>query len=239
MALTHSDNVDANSLCSIRNLLIDIGIQTDNIVNVCSVEKRMIGGKSSKPFGKELLIEKIQKSFWTMICDTISEKIRIKAKSEIEYTTNKLKLYIDKSVNFFNMHSNRKMKVINEFCNEEYRLLGVKIGNFTSETVNEALYYYMALCNMFFLDCCQDDYAYKKDIPHFEFSMDFEDKLAEDIAMIVVSFVPIINLLVPQLMTEIKRDEYKQELLSRQDKLIEICDRMCDEIMHSINELKV
>lgn len=240
IALTHCDNANEKDLNSMTDNLLTMGIKSDDIVHVCSVEQELIGGKRTHNFGREILLERIQNNFWHSICEKVPKIIHNKAVELINQTTEQLKSYVDGSFSFFSIHSNKKFKELNAYCNDKYSQCWYEIKKFSEEKINESVSYYVEICNTFYLYLFQKGCGYKdRVIPKINYSMDFTDKLAENIAFTVLSCIPLVNLLVPKAMKEIKRDEYKEHLDTAHEKSIEQCDKMYEDLSEYLRGLKI
>lgn len=240
VVLTHCDNANEKNLDKMITYLNKIGIKKDDIIMVCSVETTLVGGRKTHRFGKESLLDKIQKSFWYTICDKVPKIIRNKAVELIDEETKDLKNYVDKSINIFNIHSDRNYDKLNNYCNERYSQCMTMITRLSEEKMNESIDYYLAVCNTLFLCAFGEGNKYKsKAFAKINYSMDFTEKLAENIASAIVSLIPLVNLLVPKLLVEMKQDEYKEQLDNTRSNLIKQCDGMCDNLSDYLRNLNM
>lgn len=241
VVFTHCDNSYREDLDNMISYLTQKNvIDKKNIIEVCSVEKTLIGGRKVHSFGKERLLERIQENFWHSICDKVPERIRNKAIALIDEVTLRLKNYADKSIQFFNIHSDRNYKKLNSYCNEQYNQCINEIVKFSEEKINESIDFYLQICNMFYLYMPDKSGRIKdKIVSEINYSMDFSDKFAENIAFMIVSCIPIVNCLMPKLVTEMKQEEYKEYIDNASRDLIKKSNNMCDELSEYLRNLYI
>ena len=239
IALTQCDDVNTDVLQNMKTCLFQLGLEKDNVVCVCSVEKSKIGGVKTKPFGKEQLLQCIQQNFWKNICERIPKAIYEKAEEELGSTSKWLKNYIESEIKFFNMHSNRKYKKINEYCNTKYRETFDKINQYADNLLQDSINYYYAVCDFFALGLPGEKCQSKKELPYkISFYMDFSEKFTENLAMAIMALIPLVNLFVPVAMKEMKIDEYKSSLDRMHQELIEESKKLCEDVTKQLSEIE-
>lgn len=225
IALTQSDAIDSQEITSLKDAIIDIGVDASNVITVCSVENTLIGGTKVNSFGREELLSRIKKNFWKNICKKIPSVIRDYSKKRVYEVTNELKQHVDSSIHFLNSHSNNTYHVLNKYCNEKYSSLFQEISEYSDVRIDEALKYYVEVCNNFGISVSEKKETYKlEEIPMMNYSMDSTDKLAENIATMICSLIPGINFFVPEVVRESKQREYKKGL----DNLVEQIEKEYD-----------
>lgn len=99
--------------------------------------------------------------------------------------------------------------------------------------MNEVMEFYIDLCKkMYILPHIDQEKQEKYINTSFNFSKDFLDKFAENIAMMLVGIIPGINLMVPFMMVDICKDEYKAEI----DSIVNLLRYQCGENKRRTNQ---
>ena len=240
IVFTQCDCTSEENLLTRVNYLKGIGVDSKDIIRTCSVEKKLIGGKRTSEYGKEELLDRIQRNFWKSICEKIPQIINDYAVSKIDDTTKGLKNYVEDNINFFNMHSGRKHLKMSDYCNRKYSECTKNIDKYAEDKLKEAVNYYVAVCGTFYplVGNKNVDYRMQK-VRKINFSMDFSDKLAEILATIVMGLIPLVNLVVPWAAAELKQDEFKSSLDSVSEELINSVNEICKEMYNYLCKLDV
>lgn len=240
IVFTQVDGVNESVLNNMTDVLYHLGIEKDNIIRVCSVEKKLLDGKKTVYCGKEELLVRIQKNFWYSLCERIPNRIYQNAEKELLEVTKHLNSYVKTQINVFNVHSNRNFRRINKFCNDKYNECFKRINQQSNQWICEATDYYLAVCNTFTLPMSMAQTERIKEIPYrIYFEMDFTDKFAEKLAAILFMLIPVINVFVPTVLKELKIDEYKKQFDVMHQEMLESYQKMCGEFAENLSAVQL
>ena len=226
VVLTHFDYVDKKDLNEMKSVLGKLGIKGENVVNVCNVEKKLIGGKGTKQFGKEELLDRIQKNFWEMLCDRIPEIVEKEAKNMIKGTTQELKNYVNKAVNVFNVNSERKSNLIKTHCSEAYFECFSKIEDYSKQTVGAAIEYYEKVCSIWVFHFYRKDFIFNYEIALKQgYPKEFFNKLAQTMTNMLNLISFVFYIFTAPVLVKLKKEEYNKKLDSIQEVLLKQCEK--------------
>lgn len=214
IALTHCDvnNVD-NAIKEARRMLTSIGVKGKDIIEICSVGKKLLSGKVTEPYGKNELMVCIKDNMWENIAIKLVAQLNEIGMKEITQWKNECKKYVDDKIKIYNFHSNKSFEVINAFCNNKLDELSKKISLDFEGKVTDALTYYNQISEKFAL-LNGEEFAK----PYFDnkfkmhFSMEFSDKLKENLKNIIAFLIPIVGFKAPIVAINAKKDEIKKRI---------------------------
>ncbi|MDD6070372.1 MAG: 50S ribosome-binding GTPase [Clostridiales bacterium] len=167
--------------------------------------------------------------------------IQKRAYRKIEITTQELKYRVENEINFLNMHSNNVYERLNSYCNNQYDKCSEEIHEYSNKICKEAIDCYTALGKFLNLSVEENYISYNiKSIPKLNYQVDFEDKVIENIAnIIIIALVPVVGIFtVPKISSESNQTMYKSQLNDVENKLKEYCDEMCRRIEKNLRELQ-
>lgn len=215
IVLTHCDMAGSkNTIKGIKEILTGKGIAEDNIIEVCNEEKRLISGLKTERFGKEKIWFKIKRSLWDKIVEKVPKDLRKEAYIELENGRKKCFELIDKNIKLFTIHSNKKFNKINQECNEILNNCRVEIKALYTRKMREAMEFYTQLYQRFTDGNGEEsENAGEYNIgAGMDYSMGVSDKINENLAILMLEFIPLVNICLPFMLTDIKRDECKAEI---------------------------
>ena len=79
----------------------------------------------------------------------------------------------------------------------------------------------------------------KQSLTKINYSIDFINKLTENIVSTIIGLIQIVNLLVPKLVTEIKQEEYKDKFDNIHGDLLSQYDEMCTDLSMYLKNLNI
>lgn len=214
VVLTHCDlGKTKNTITGIKRALNEKGVASDNIIEVSNEAKKLIGGKQTERFGKEAVWIKIKKGLWDKIVEKLPKDLRRQALESIEDVQKECNALVDKTIKLRNIHSNKNYEELNEKCNELLGNLRESIIRNYNDKISEACDFYIKIYNRFF------DGSEENKISHFSdnldllsYSMDKMDITNEQLGAMLLMSLPVINVMIPFMMADIKKDEYKEEI---------------------------
>lgn len=161
VALTHCDSQDPEeNRDKIDYLEKETGITLDRIINISSVRKELISGKSTTQFGKDELIVAIEANLWASICGKLpnslkgevhqnTEQERRKYLNEVKKKIHIGTALVDK-VKFFNkLSGSETMEKFSEDVSKGIEEFSQKANNIISNKLIEANEYYLDLYNCY------------------------------------------------------------------------------------------
>lgn len=195
--LTHCDtNNVAQSIIEMSKELNKVGIKNENIIKVCNIEKKLLGGKITQPFGKEEILNSIKINLWLTICNKLPNIIDEIIDRGLNSWYNKSVEYAENNITWFNSQSNKKLEEISEkiksLLNNELINLSIRIEN----KYKEAEVFYTTLIKNYNFVNLNKDY-YTTSTISLDFTLDFQDKLVENIGFYILSFIPLAIFFIP------------------------------------------
>ena len=236
--LTHSDvnNVE-KSIEEMSKALTkeEIGVKDVDIIKVCSVGKKLLGGRETKAFGREEIVNKIKMNLWDNICNKLPKLLN----SYTEITLNNWYYnccnIIDEDINWHNSHSNKKLRQLSIDFENSFKIAIKDIELNLKCKVSEAYSYFVKFSKKLQLIVIDKketelDFNYK-----FNFEMDFIDKFAENIVVYIKSLIPFAVFFMNVSIADIRRNEIKSNLQKCKD-IVE--ENMNKEVEKTIEELR-
>lgn len=233
VVFTHCDapNVE-NAIASMMEELVSIGVSRENIIPVCSVSKRLLGGQCSEPFGVDKVIANIKDNLWKSICTKVPAVIQNYAETSIYLWKVNCYEYIEKEVKVLNSGSKKMFDSFNEYCTEALKDTIFDINVYSECKLDEAISYYNRISEQLALIIGE-----KFEEPHIDlkfsvlYSTDLTDKLAEGIGTLIVALIPIVNLFIPVALRDMRKDNLKEEIDG-------IYDRVCRDTKNELEKIK-
>lgn len=217
VVLTHSDlnNVQEPIAEMSRILREQCALAGEDIVEVASVSKKLLGGRVTKQFGREVVIGRIKDDLWQRIVDRVPKQIRLKGEELIEKWHAESASLIDERVNFFTSASARALGELGEDVYESAVVHLNDFAGYSDALINETIDYYGR-----FLEKSQGLLAGSGDFS-------FTDRLLSGDkypAMVqgVVLQAPSINLLNPWSWADNRKTELKEYLSYARSKIGEL-----------------
>lgn len=218
--LTHSDaNNIEDAITEMTKTLKEAGIEENNIVRVCSISKKLLGGRETKTFGKEEILKRVRDNLWHNICNKMNTLLKSIVNQNLDNWYYIISSSIDLNVKWYNCHSDKKLKELNDFARMMLDAELESIKNEVNDQVEQAYNYYSKLSEkLYLIEKGTDNINFKFDIDRLT-SMCFEDKLAENLAALIVNVLPLGIIFARKVFAEEKRNSLKNELDSIKERL--------------------
>lgn len=212
--LTHSDvNVSEDTFNAMISELEEIGIENSNIIRVCSIGKKLLSGKTTETFGKEKIIDRILNNLWITIYTKIPNILYKKIDEDIDKWYRANCRYVDKTIKWHNASNNKNLNRVANYINEDLRKNIKSTTREIENKVDEAINYFVLLNKQFNCITTLQLIESKKTDLKFEFSLGIAERLSEVVASIIIGVIPVVNLLIPIAIKDIRRDGIKEKLL--------------------------
>lgn len=226
--LTHPDtnNVE-EAISAITKELINIKIDSEDIIKVCSVEKKLLGGKSIKKFGKEEVLNRTKVNLWQLICMNLEIELSIIIRNYIDRWFEESKEYIKKIVRITTLKednstiNNLLIKYVKEIESESNKIY-YKVYEDYSNLINQYDSFIIAPKK---IDEC---------IIKFNFNIELRDKLYDKVGKIISLVSPVGLLLNLTLGNHIRSKKLIKRLENTKN---EIKDTLSIEVINQVEEL--
>jgi GTP-binding protein EngB required for normal cell division len=207
-------------------LRAECGLTEDDIVCVSSVNKKLLGGTASGPFGRERAIERMVSDLWGSIAEKIPPALLSRGMEMIDGWREEADAVIEREIHFFNRLSNDAIKSAIREINDGAKICRDTFSRRAEKTLREALGYYRVFAEKY-LEFAADGFgAAAKGLPCFhcaEEEMSAEDKAIDILACVVFPIVlPFV--------AEYKRDELKEKLNGYEARMREWLEGCVEEI---------
>ena len=213
--LTHCDvnNIENSIKAMSEKLCSETSTQPENIIKVCSVNKKLLGGKSVTKFGKEEVLTKIRQNLWNSICVKIPIELKKYSNVLLKQWNDNCCNYVDKNIKFYNYHSDKVFNKLNIYCNNENKELFHNIEIKYLEMYIESFEFYNNISGKLNIVHTKSiDTPYVDEYIMMKFSMGFKEKIGENIATFLCFLIPVVGLCVPFIVKETKRNEIKRKI---------------------------
>lgn len=213
IVITNSEEQD-NQATPVEKYLEALNLK-ERLIRVNNKCVTKISGKSVHRFGREEVLKKIIDGLWKSICENLPKKTAEEASIMLDRQKNKLKNQANEKINFFNAHWKSTYKSLNEECEKKVEFCHTWIKGFYRDHLKESIAYYIELSNNMFPAsptaplCFQN---HQTNNSHVKYTMDKSENIAEDIAYIIVSMIPILNLGVPYAFASSNKERYFQHI---------------------------
>lgn len=214
IVFSHCDTPNVEkAIESMMNELVSIGVSKENIIPVCSVSKRLLGGQCSEPFGVDEIIVNIKNNLWKSICIKVPIVIQKSAETSIEFWKYECYEYIEREVKISNSGSEKMLNSFNKYATQTLSDAISDINVFSECKLDEAISYYNRMSEKLALitgEKFEKPYKYLK--LSVIYSRDTTQKLAEYFGTFVIALIPLVNLLLPYALREMRKDYLKEEI---------------------------
>jgi GTPase SAR1 family protein len=190
VVLTHCDlNNVAPAIEKMSEILRGkCGMSDGDIARVSSVSKKLLGGTSRGPFGREKAIERIVSGLWMSIAEKIPPALLRRGAEMIDEWRESSDAIIDGEINFFNRLSNDAIKRTLGEINGNAKKCRETFSRQAWEILYEALGYYRVFSEKYSAFIPDEFESAAECLPRFHCEaeyMSLEDKIADIIACIV------------------------------------------------------
>ncbi|MDY4078693.1 MAG: GTPase domain-containing protein [Clostridium sp.] len=236
--LTHSDlnNVD-EAIDGISRELRKIDIDEANIIKVCSIGKKLLSGKETKPFGKEKVFYNIKNNLWQTICNKLPNVVGSIIDSKMEEWYKESCEYLNKKLKWYNSQSNKNLKDISNHIDYTLKQEINYIMEKANKKRNEAQEYYIKLVKKYNMiiekRVQQDKYEYE-----FNFEIDISEIVAEKIAEGVFFLLSPWGLglfLAKHFEADERKEDIKKELIMIKN---EVSQKLKNNFLDNIKEMR-
>ncbi|MGV8979668.1 GTPase [Clostridium sp.] len=220
--LTHSDVAfaDAKSKAMIDVLKEKLGIDDSDIIKVASEGKKLLGGTTKEPFGREEVLLKLRYNLWNDIKTKLPLNFEEYMKKELLNWKLDSETIIDSEVKFLKGPSiaEKVIDKINSRLESKFYSIDKKI----EKTINEAIQYYITLVNvnnslfaesLYFSNTKMKDAEFKSKCVDFKYGSAF--KFGYYAAIAVVALMPMYSLFVPFMAKKKVKDDLRKALYKR------------------------
>ncbi|MGV8155141.1 MAG: GTPase [Alkaliphilus sp.] len=244
IVLTHGDviGVEKKSRGMIDYLLKKTKINKQNIIMVASEAKKLLGGGAREQFGKEEVLYRMRKNLWLDIRNKLPKAYCKYSNNQFDCWKKDSYAIVEKKVKFWNRHSVSK-KIIPPM-NDNLRRRFERIDNETDKYIKDAYMYYVRLAHYLLgrKVSAKTDFNEEHYKNRFDYKMDLVDKIAEKIAVAILSLLPVVSLFIPYAAKEIAKDSIKEVIDQHHSGLLnqipdyvrnleKIIDEQCKEIL--------
>ena len=212
--LTHCDLKGIEqSVKTMKERLMTLALEESDIVCACSEGKKLLGGKQTEPFGRNEILLKIKEELWDRIQLKLPQTVEDYGYCCIEDAIRQCCKYADGKITIFNIHSTRVADDISSYCNDKIELCTRQIENFYQKQMINMFEYFYNLCHRMLSNEVKDVKQFYINFSFVvNFRMDSAEWMAENISSLLFSAIPGINLLVPKVMADIRKEKIRKEL---------------------------
>lgn len=218
LVLTHSDtnNIEV-AIKEMRRELNSIGVEEGNIVEVSSVSKKLLGGRTTQKFGKEKVLLAIQKNLW----ETIANKLPKVMDDIVDKSLNdwyfKSKTYLNKELKWYNSSSNKKLEEVSYRIKDLLDEIIIDLKYELDGKYNEVYNYYSKLSEAYAI-MTREKVEYIDLSYSFNFKLDIFDRILENIKTFSLILGPVTMFI----SAFKRRDKRKRSILKELERAKEI-----------------
>ncbi len=247
IALTHADvSEKEGSILAMRGVLVDkAGILDENIIEVNSVEKTLLGGRKTKTFGKKEILKRIQINLLEMIKKRVPQTLRAFGQAKINGWFEDCRQIIIENVSFFNPVSKKKEKDRNAFFNAYARSVLDEIDAEAKMLFYQALDYFLAFSQGIGGEALVVTLSNKEMLPFIQFQLEKNARLGIDIMGNFFIFIPVLGAVGKQIIRKKSQryyldglKEYQALLRHQLDQSLKIVEEELEKIEASIKETR-
>ncbi|MBB6698772.1 GTPase [Clostridium algidicarnis] len=212
--LTHSDANDIDIAIEEMNKELEkIGVQRNSIIKVCSIGKRLLGGRTTQTFGREETIYCIKNNLWETICNKLPNIFDKMIDVSIDSWYYKCCEHIEEEVTWYNCQSNNKLGKIGSHIKLllDDKLIDLKLK--MRAKYDEAYDYYASLSTRYQIMIIErpENINFKYS---FNFKIDIIERIEENIAIFVVNLIPLGIFFSGVALRDLRKDKIKDNLES-------------------------
>lgn len=221
VVLTHADvNNIHDAIISMGNELRSIGIPQNNIIKVCSIGKKLLGGRTTQQFGKDEVINSIKNNLWETICNKLPKILQRITEGKLNQWYDDISYYIDENIKWHNCQSNKNLESISVYIEQSLSRLIESIGSQLNNKYDEAIKYYIKLAEKYnsvsIVENTKNQYKY-----NINFKIDIIARISENIKQFVVALIPLGIFFARNNLVESRKSEMKEKLNSIRNELIQ------------------
>ncbi|WP_050738881.1 GTPase [Acetobacterium bakii] len=241
VVLTHCDVMNVkSSITAMREVLCAQGnVTQQDIVEVSSHSKTLLGGKQTRPFGKEKIIHRIKVNLLGSISSKMPQLLENFGSKKIEKWHKNCSEIVEKNVRLLNPSSVKKEEKRNELFDLYAQDIFKEIESESDALFNEAYDYYNVFSDQFLgysiIQVRKQEKLSK--ITHFQ--MKKSAKITAAVAGTIFICIPVVGLLGKYAIRERIRAYYKEGLGHNRELLyhhLEICVQILTKELNHIND---
>ncbi len=238
IALTHADISDQEgSLLAMRQVLIDqTGLEM--IIAVNSLQKTLLGGRQTRPFGKSEMLTGIQVNLLETIKRRVPQSVRAFGQDRIEAWFSDCYHLIKDDVSFFNPVSGKKEKNRNAYINAYARSIFSEIDNEAKTLFYQAIDYFMAFSEFLLDKALVATTKLDGVMPFIAFELEKNARLATEIIGNVFTFIPVLGAFGKQFIRKKSQKYYLQGLAENRKLLENQLDRVVKILEEEVGKLE-
>jgi len=240
VVLTHCDVMNVkSSITEMRKILCqNSNISQEDIVEVSSHSKKMLGGKKTETFGKEKIIKRIKVNLLSSISIKMPKYLEDSGRMKIEKWYRDCSKIIEKNVRLLNPCSSKKEAKRNELFDLYVQDVFHEIEKESDVLFNEAYDYYTQFSNQVLGNALVETRNSRKipKITHFEIKKG--NKITAAVAGTILICILIVGLLGKYAIRQRTRAYYKEGLKNNRDLLdhqLEACVQILTRELNQIN----
>jgi GTP-binding protein EngB required for normal cell division len=212
VVLTHSDanNIDT-AIEEMNKELEKIGVQRSSIIKVCSIGKKLLGGRTTETFGKEEILYCIKNNLWETICNKLPNIFDKMIDDTIDSWYYECCGHIEAKLTWYNSQSNNKLEKIGSYIKLllDDKLIDLKLK--MRVKYDEAYNYYSNLTQRYQVMLIKkpENINFKYS---FNFKIDIMERIGENIGVFVVNLIPFGIFFSGAALRDLRKDKIKDKV---------------------------
>ena len=221
--LTHCDAPGAPEAAQeLRRVLTEnCGMDARDVLEVCSVEKTLLTGKTVRPFGRERVLERLREGLWPSLRARCIASLRAFAEGEVERWAELGEELIARRVRFFNMLSPKLSDALSDSLNRAAQGVMDEVQRRTSALLSGCLDAYGCLMHLYGTPGVR---VLAPELPAIEplcCALTASERSAYAFTAALLALIPVYNLAVPYKTLRARRSEITLQLMKQRLNMLE------------------
>ena len=221
--LTHCDAPGAPEAAKeLRRVLTEgCGMDARDVLEVCSVEKTLLTGKTVRPFGRERVLERLREGLWPSLRARCIASLRAFAEGEVERWAELGEELIARKVRFFNMLSPKLSDALSDSLNRAAQGVMDEVQRRTSALLSGCLDAYGCLMHLYGTPGVR---VLAPELPAIEplcCALTASERSAYAFTAALLALIPVYNLAVPYKTLRARRSEITLQLMKQRLNMLE------------------
>lgn len=221
--LTHCDAPGAPEAAQeLRRVLTEnCGMDARDVLEVCSVEKTLLTGKTVRPFGRERVLERLREGLWPSLRARCIASLRAFAEGEVERWAELGEELIARRVRFFNMLSPKLSDALSDSLNRAAQGVMDEVQRRTSALLSGCLDAYGCLMHLYGTPGVR---VLAPELPAIEplrCELTASERSAYAFTAALLALIPVYNLTVPYKTLRARRGEITLQLMKQRLNMLE------------------
>lgn len=241
IVFTHADAPNAQrAICAMQQVLLQrCDLRESDMFSVCSVEKTLLTGQKTEPFGRERILTALTDGLWDTLREKFTANLHLQAAAQVERWYALGEELIERQVKFFNAFSPKTAQMLSEEINRTAQGVMNEMQALASDGLAACLDAYGQLMEIYGRPGVRVLAPALGTHEPFSCALTTERRSAYLFCTTLLALIPLYNLTVPAKAARLRRREFRMELMRRKLNMHEQLRLYIEDIARMLRTLQV